>query len=276
MMTSACADSIVTGSSKVTAISPGDDVIVALADGEVETRRAWASTTRAPSCSTRASAWQLQSKPGYTVPFSLKYIPDNVVHAIGFFFGKPTDQPNSYVFSALGCIALGFFILLAAKKLRALQAESPVSVATLFFAFGFAAQLGLMMCYFWGQFDDAIIRRLSLPTHLWMVVALLAVLPQFPKPAVVKTLLGVAAAAPSLSHAARKRPSRARTLLPRSRCALTSVSRSPSSWRRWRVRCRRHRAVLRGDPGPIMAGEGGQTRWPKEAIEPAEAGTTYC
>ena len=140
----------------------------------------------------RASAWQLQSKPGYTVPFSLKYIPDNVVHAIGFFFGKPTDQPNSYVFSALGCIALGFFILLAAKKLRALQAESPVSVATLFFAIGFAAQLGLMMCYFWGQFDDAIIRRLSLPTHLWMVVALLAVLPQFPKPAVVKTLLGVA------------------------------------------------------------------------------------
>ncbi len=139
----------------------------------------------------RASAWQLQSKPGYTVPFSLKYVPDNVVHAIGFFFGKPTDQPNSYVFSALGCLALGFFILLAAQKLRALPKESPVSVSTLFFAFGFAAQLGLMMCYFWGQFDDAIIRRLSLPTHLWMVVALLAVLPQFPKPAVVKTLLGI-------------------------------------------------------------------------------------
>jgi hypothetical protein len=49
-----------------------------------------------------------------------------------------------------------------------------------------------MMCYFWGQFDDPVIRRLSLPTHLWMVVAILAVLPQFPRPAVVKTLLGVA------------------------------------------------------------------------------------
>jgi hypothetical protein len=137
------------------------------------------------------SAWQLQSKPGFTVPFSFAYIPNNVVHAIGFFFGKPTDQPNSYVFSALGCVALIFFILLAAKKLRALSAEPPISAAMVFFAFGFAAQLGLMMCYFWGQFDDAIIRRLSLPTHLWMALAVLAVLPQFPRPAVVRSLLGI-------------------------------------------------------------------------------------
>jgi hypothetical protein len=139
----------------------------------------------------RASAWQLQSKPGLTAPFALSYIPNNVVHAIGFFFGKPTDQPNSYVFSTLGVIALFFFILLAAQKVRALAAEPPISVATIFFALGFAAQLGLMMCYFWGQFDDAIIRRLSLPTHLWMVVSILAVLTQFPRPAVVRTLLGV-------------------------------------------------------------------------------------
>ena len=62
----------------------------------------------------------------------------------------------------------------------------------MFFSLGFALQLGLMMCYFWGQFDDPIIRRLSLPTHLWMVVAVLAVLPQFPRPQVVKTLLAVA------------------------------------------------------------------------------------
>jgi hypothetical protein len=140
-----------------------------------------------------SSAWQLQSKPGFTSPFSLSYVfggPRNLEHAIGFFFGKPTDQPNSYVFSVLGCIALIFFVLLAAKRLRTLADESPISVATLFFSVGFAAQLGLMMCYFWGQFDDAIIRRLSLPTHLWMVLALAAVLPQFPKPAVVRTLLG--------------------------------------------------------------------------------------
>jgi hypothetical protein len=138
-----------------------------------------------------SSSWQLQSKPEFSKPFSLSYIPKNVSHALGFFFGKPTDQPNSYVLSALGCIALVFFLLLVAKKLKMLSAESPISAATVFFTAGFAAQLGLMMCYFWGQFDDAIIRRLSLPTHLWMVVAILAVLPQFPKPAVIKTLFGI-------------------------------------------------------------------------------------
>jgi hypothetical protein len=147
----------------------------------------------------RASAWQLQSKPGLTKPFSLSYVlglgppgtPSNLEHTLGFFFGKPTDQPNSYVLSALGSIALFFMVLLVAKRLGALSKEPPISVATVFFFFGFAIQFGLMMCYFWGQFDDPIIRRLSLPTHLWMVLAVLAVLQQFPQPRVVKTLLAV-------------------------------------------------------------------------------------
>jgi hypothetical protein len=148
----------------------------------------------------RASAWQLQSKPGLSKPFSLSYMlglgppgtPNNLEHALGFFFGKPTDQPNSYVLSALGVAAVFFMVLLVAKRLRALPAEPPISVATVFFSFGFLLQFGLMMCYFWGQFDDAIIRRLSLPTQLWMVVAVLAVLQQFPRPQVVKTLLAAA------------------------------------------------------------------------------------
>jgi hypothetical protein len=141
----------------------------------------------------RSTAWQLQSKPGYLKPFSLSYIPDNLTHAYFFFFGKPTDQPNSYVLSSLGCIAIFFLILLVAKRLRALSGEPPVSVAVVFFTLGFAAHFVLMMCYFWGHFDDAVIRRLSLPTQLWMVIAILAVLQQFPRPAVVRTLLGIAA-----------------------------------------------------------------------------------
>ena len=139
----------------------------------------------------RTSAWQLQSKPGYSTPFSLAYIPDNVAHALGFFFGKPTDQPNSYILSTLGVIALFFLVLLIVKRLKVLGEEPPISVAVTFFSAGFALQLGLMMCYFWGHFDDAVIRRLSLPTHLWMVLAIMAVLPQFPRPAVARTLLAL-------------------------------------------------------------------------------------
>jgi hypothetical protein len=140
------------------------------------------------------SSWQLQSKPGFSEPFSLSYAfgpPNNLAHAGAFLFGKSTDQPNSFVLSTLGCLAFIFFILLVAKRVGSLAKQTPINVATVFFTVGFAAQFALVMCYFWGQFDDAIIRRLSLPTHLWMVVMILSVLTQFPKPAFVRTLLGI-------------------------------------------------------------------------------------
>ena len=102
---------------------------------------------------TRASSWQLQSKPGYTRPFSLSYIPDNVAHAIGFFFNtRTTDQPNSLVLSSLGAVAILFLLLLVVKRLKTLPTEPPISVATIFFTVGFAAQLGLMDVLFLGAF----------------------------------------------------------------------------------------------------------------------------
>ncbi len=140
----------------------------------------------------RASSWQLQSKPGLTKPFDGSYVPGNLQSALGFFFGKPTDQPNSYVLSALGWAAIFFLILLVAKRLKALAAQPPISVATVFFTLGFALQFALMMFYFWGQFTDPVIRRLSLPTHLWLVVAVMTVLTEFPQPRVVRTLLALA------------------------------------------------------------------------------------
>ena len=137
----------------------------------------------------RTSAWELKS--GYDRPFSLSYVGDDLFHAAKFFFAKPTDQPNSLVLSVLGCLAIPFFILLVAKRLRALRAEPPIVVATTLFALGFAVQFVLMMCYFY-QFDEVVTRRLSLPTCLGMVIAVLAVLSQFASVAVVRTLLGVA------------------------------------------------------------------------------------
>ncbi len=140
----------------------------------------------------RASSWQLQGKPGLSKPFDWSYVPGNLQSAIGFFFGKPTDQPNSYVLSALGGVAISFLILLVAKRLKVLAAVPAISVARVFFSFGFALQFALIMFYFWGQFTDPVIRRLSLPTHLWLVLAVMAVLTQFPRPRVVKTLLALA------------------------------------------------------------------------------------
>ena len=140
----------------------------------------------------RSSAWEMFSKPGYSKPFAADYVPENLVHAIKFFFAPITDQPNSLVLSVLGWLAVPFFLLLVVKRIRALKTEAPISVAVTLFALGFAAQFVLMMCYFWGKFDDPVIRRLSLPTHLGMVLAILAVLPQFAKPAVMRSVFGLA------------------------------------------------------------------------------------
>ncbi len=47
----------------------------------------------------RTTAWQMGRDVGdysnATVPFSLSYVPDNIYHAMKFFFARPTDQPNS-------------------------------------------------------------------------------------------------------------------------------------------------------------------------------------
>jgi hypothetical protein len=143
----------------------------------------------------RSSSWQLFSQPAYTKPFSFDYIPDNLGHALAFFFGRATDQPNSILLSALGVIATPFFLLLVLKRCRRLTQETPAVVATTIFAVGFVGQFVLMMCYFWGQFDDPIIRRLSLPTHLGFVVAILSILPQFSQGATLRVLLGISALA---------------------------------------------------------------------------------
>jgi hypothetical protein len=119
-------------------------------------------------------------------------VPENLVHALKFFFARASDQPNSVVLSALGCVAVPFFALLVIKRLRALGRETPVNLTVTLFSLGFVVQFGLMMCYFWGKFDDPVIRRLSLPTHLGLVIAVVAVLPSFARPAVVRVLLGLA------------------------------------------------------------------------------------
>lgn len=122
--------------------------------------------------------WELDSKPGFTTPFSLAYLPDNVAHALAFFFGLPSDQPNSLFFSALGVLALPFALLLLAKQVRRLRELEPVRIASALFFVGLLAHALVMMAYFWGRFDDPVIRRLSLPVHLLFLLSILLVLPE--------------------------------------------------------------------------------------------------
>ncbi|MFI5355148.1 MAG: glycosyltransferase family 39 protein, partial [Desulfobaccales bacterium] len=128
---------------------------------------------------TRASSWELASQAGYDRPFSTGYIADNIIHALNFFFNTNGEQSNSLVLAVLGLPALPFFLLWAVKVLRAARTESPARLATALFALGFAAHTALMLCYFWGKFDDPVIRRLSLPLNLCLVLAVVAVAAEF-------------------------------------------------------------------------------------------------
>ncbi|HEY4300815.1 MAG TPA: glycosyltransferase family 39 protein [Candidatus Didemnitutus sp.] len=125
--------------------------------------------------SLRQSSWEMASQPGYDKPFALSYIPDNFQHALNFFFNTTGEQSNSIVLSVLGFLTLPFFLLWAANVLREGRAATPVRVATAIFGFGFLAHTVLMMVYFWGKFDDPVIRRLSLPLNLWLALSIVVV-----------------------------------------------------------------------------------------------------
>ncbi len=126
----------------------------------------------------RDSSWELASQPGYTKVFSLDYISANVGHALNFLFDATGDVSNSLVLSVVGVLALPFLAVWVVRILRRSSAEPAHAVVMAVFALGFAIWLGVMLCYFWGRFDDPVIRRLSLPLHLWMALAVVVMIGQ--------------------------------------------------------------------------------------------------
>lgn len=125
--------------------------------------------------SVRASSWEMASQPGFERPFSLAYVPDNIAHNLNFFFNTTGEHSNSLVLSILGFLALPFFALWGIKTLRNLRAAAPAKATLAIFGLGFAMHTLLLLCYFWGRFDDPVIRRLSLPLNLMLVLAVVTV-----------------------------------------------------------------------------------------------------
>jgi hypothetical protein len=130
----------------------------------------------------RESSWEMASQPGFERPFALSYVPDNFSHWLNFFFDSTGEHSNSMVLSVLGFIALPFLLLWATKTLLNPRSTTPVKLAHAFYTAGFAAHTLLMLCYFWGRFDDPVIRRLSLPLNLWMVLAIVTVAVEMLRP----------------------------------------------------------------------------------------------
>ncbi len=127
------------------------------------------------------SAWQLNDVEGATSPFGFRYFYDNVGHALNFFFSFDGSQPSSWWLAAIGIIAVGFFMLLFYKEHREFFRDEPTKGVFCIFNLGLLLHAFFMLCYFWGKWDDPIIRRLSLPTHLLLVWSVIFVLPAMVK-----------------------------------------------------------------------------------------------
>lgn len=124
------------------------------------------------------ATWQLGDVPGADHPFGLRYFYDNVGHALNFLLCVDGSQSNSVLVAIAGAVGVGFVALVLYREHRSLFRDQPEAAVVTIFLLGLGLHALMMMCYFWGRWDDPVIRRLSLPAHLLFVLALVFVWPR--------------------------------------------------------------------------------------------------
>ena len=117
------------------------------------------------------AAWQLADKDGVQSPFGFQFLADNLGHALAFFFDSTGYMPSSAFFGAIGLLALPFLGLWVMRMARDSRERKGTDIAGVLMVVGLGALVGVHLFYFWGQYDDPIIHRLSLPLHLLMALA---------------------------------------------------------------------------------------------------------
>ncbi len=121
--------------------------------------------------------WQLGDRPSDHGVYSLAYFYDNVGRALSYFFEWDRSQPNSHLLALAGIVGLGFFWMWFYREYRQLRTDPGRSVFVVF-VLALCLQAALMLCYFWGAYDDVLTVRLSLPTQLLFVLAFVFVYPE--------------------------------------------------------------------------------------------------
>ncbi len=130
----------------------------------------------------RPSLWQLDDRMSEHGVYSLAYFYENVGRALSYFFEWDRSQANSHLVALCGLVGLGFFWMWLYRNHRVLRAE-PARLVLVVFLLALCAQAVLMLCYFWGAYDDALTVRLSLPTQLLFVLVFAFIWPELVKPA---------------------------------------------------------------------------------------------
>ncbi len=128
---------------------------------------------------TNEDFFQLDSKEGASAFFSLEHIAHNLPRAIYYFFRIDRDQTNSVLLSVFGFICIAFSIMLIRTYWKKLVTQPDwYSVF-----YGFFVVVGFNTVWaltnFWGQFDDPVVSRITLPIHVMMGLCIALVAKEF-------------------------------------------------------------------------------------------------
>lgn len=125
--------------------------------------------------------WELRE--GDEARFGLRYLADNLIHARDFFFAFSSQITNSTWLGYAGIPAFAWAAFRVLRAVRGWQTSGARDFALVVIGATIAAGLGLLMFYYWGQLDDPIVSRLSLPFSALLALCLAdaaARLPRWP------------------------------------------------------------------------------------------------
>ncbi|MES2696121.1 MAG: glycosyltransferase family 39 protein [Verrucomicrobiota bacterium] len=127
---------------------------------------AWHNTV----LSNTPALWEL--RPEQTHRFSFEYAANNLSHAGRFLFAVDRALPNSALISIFGIV--GLLVVLGGLVSRRTKLDTAEGTGLAIVGAGAGASFAMLMCYYWGELDDPIVSRLSLPLHLLFVVVTVA------------------------------------------------------------------------------------------------------
>lgn len=119
-----------------------------------------------------------QTGPGQAF-ISVNYLLDNAKVAMFYLFHPDFDSTNSVLLSVLGVFGVAFFIFLAWKNIKQWFLQRGEDLV-LFFIFSVTCVDTIVaLCVFWGDWNDPMVSRFSLPLQLLMVILTLRVTVEF-------------------------------------------------------------------------------------------------
>lgn len=110
--------------------------------------------------------WQMADVAEATRPFGLEFVYANIGHAVTYFFDFTSTHPNSPLVVILGLVGVLLMSVRLLRELPSLRTMPATEAVWVVFLPAMAGLFLLLMFYFWGRFDDPVVRRLALPFYI--------------------------------------------------------------------------------------------------------------